>query len=204
MICAACSQPFTAQPRHPRQRFCSIPCYKRQWIREKRGYRPPTPRSCVVCKAAFVPSAFHPKTRTCSRRCSSRAEYEKHKKSYVDRATAWNGSHPEKRRAADHKCAQKRPELYRRIWRLKQQRRNATMRNVLGVGVTAQDWRRIIESQHGRCWWCGQESPLHMDHVIPVSKAGRHEPENIVGSCQPCNSRKRDRLWPRESGVLAA
>jgi len=41
-----------------------------------------------------------------------------------------------------------------------------------------------------------------MDHVYPIVKGGAHSPENIVGACQSCNSKKRDRLWPRENGAL--
>ena len=35
-----------------------------------------------------------------------------------------------------------------------------------------------------------------MDHVVPLSRGGRHEPANLVWACRSCNSRKsaRDEL----------
>src|SRR5918995_607664 len=37
------------------------------------------------------------------------------------------------------------------------------------------------------------------DHVIPRSKGGLHEGENVVASCRRCNARKEDRT-PQEAG----
>lgn len=35
-----------------------------------------------------------------------------------------------------------------------------------------------------------------LDHVRPQARGGLHEARNLVVSCTPCNSRKRDRLLP--------
>jgi len=54
-----------------------------------------------------------------------------------------------------------------------------------------------------RCMYCGNEfeaEQLNYDHVIPRSKKGRTEWDNIVASCFPCNSRKGDRT-PEEAGM---
>lgn len=32
------------------------------------------------------------------------------------------------------------------------------------------------------------------DHVIPLNRGGNHIPSNLVASCKPCNSSKRDKL----------
>lgn len=42
------------------------------------------------------------------------------------------------------------------------------------------------------CWYCGSENPDTVDHVIPVSKGGADDLDNLVLSCKRCNSRKRD------------
>jgi 5-methylcytosine-specific restriction endonuclease McrA len=59
---------------------------------------------------------------------------------------------------------------------------------------TAADWEEIKRLHKGKCHWCKRKRVLTMDHVIPLAKGGTHTPENIVAACQPCNSRKRDRL----------
>jgi len=41
---------------------------------------------------------------------------------------------------------------------------------------------------------------LNLDHVIPASRGGRKNWENIVASCVPCNDMKRNRT-PAEAGM---
>jgi len=53
------------------------------------------------------------------------------------------------------------------------------------------------------CQYCGsgfQAEDLTFDHVVPRSRGGRTEWENVVAACAPCNLRKGHRL-PRETGV---
>jgi 5-methylcytosine-specific restriction endonuclease McrA len=202
--CSACPAVLPVSPKHPNRKYCSPKCYKRWWARQKRGYTAPQPQPCAICAQQFTPPASHPEARTCSRKCSAKLEYQKHSAQYKQRAQLWTQGNPEKHRTSARKSRAKNPDLYRKIWRLKMHRRNAIMRNVPGTGISRQQWDAIVESQNGRCWWCGEEKPLHMDHVIPVTKGGHHSPENIVGACKPCNSRKKDHLWPRDNSPLLA
>lgn len=39
------------------------------------------------------------------------------------------------------------------------------------------------------CFYCGGKS-VHLDHVIPITKGGRHSVGNLVQSCQTCNLSK--------------
>lgn len=38
-----------------------------------------------------------------------------------------------------------------------------------------------------------------VDHVLPLSKGGKTEWTNIVTACEPCNSKKGDKLFPKPS-----
>ena len=54
-----------------------------------------------------------------------------------------------------------------------------------------------------RCQYCNQKfkaSELTYDHVLPKSRGGKTEWENIVTSCIPCNTKKGSRT-PREAGM---
>ena len=54
-----------------------------------------------------------------------------------------------------------------------------------------------------RCQYCGKGFPvceLTFDHVVPVSKGGRKDWENIVTSCICCNRRKGGRT-PAQAGM---
>ncbi len=54
------------------------------------------------------------------------------------------------------------------------------------------------------CQYCGSEAGgLTVDHVIPRSRGGGSEWENIVASCAPCNRKKGNRL-PREISMHPA
>ena len=61
--------------------------------------------------------------------------------------------------------------------------------------LTADEWQSILERNKHKCYWCGKKSKkLTMDHVIPLSKGGRHVKENIVPACRSCNSKKADKI----------
>lgn len=52
-----------------------------------------------------------------------------------------------------------------------------------------------------RCMFCGEafdSHELNYDHVVPRSRGGRTDWENIVTACYPCNARKGDRT-PEEA-----
>jgi hypothetical protein len=51
----------------------------------------------------------------------------------------------------------------------------------------------ILKRDGFACVYCGKtpmQSILHVDHVVPVSKGGGDDPENLVTSCQECNGGK--------------
>jgi 5-methylcytosine-specific restriction endonuclease McrA len=54
--------------------------------------------------------------------------------------------------------------------------------------------RAVFARDSWTCQYCGSRSNLTVDHVIPRSKGGSSNWENIVASCAPCNRRKGDRL----------
>ena len=55
--------------------------------------------------------------------------------------------------------------------------------------------RRAVFARDGwTCQYCGSRANLTVDHVIPRSKGGTSEWDNIVASCAPCNRRKGDLL----------
>lgn len=54
-----------------------------------------------------------------------------------------------------------------------------------------------------RCLYCGerfQAGELSWDHVIPRSKGGSSDWDNLVTACKQCNHRKADRT-PEEAGM---
>ncbi len=64
------------------------------------------------------------------------------------------------------------------------------------------DYFHVFYRDHFRCRYCGRTPAdnvkLTIDHVYPQSKGGNDDKINLVTACQHCNSRKSDRLWPKE------
>lgn len=60
--------------------------------------------------------------------------------------------------------------------------------------------RRAVFARDGhRCQYCNRTAE-NIDHVVPRSRGGPHEWDNVVASCRSCNARKEDRL-PAEAGL---
>ena len=56
------------------------------------------------------------------------------------------------------------------------------------------------------CYLCGKTilgSKCHIDHIIPLSKGGKHEPKNIAPTCPPCNMSKGSKMLQDFTGRKA-
>lgn len=53
------------------------------------------------------------------------------------------------------------------------------------------DWNTVLEYYGHRCLECGSVKDLQPDHVIPLSKGGPHNIENIQPLCGRCNRIKQ-------------
>src|SRR5690606_7583337 len=61
--------------------------------------------------------------------------------------------------------------------------------------------RRAVFGRDGHtCQYCGSQAES-IDHVVPRSRGGQHEWDNVVACCRSCNMRKGDRL-PSEAGLV--
>jgi 5-methylcytosine-specific restriction endonuclease McrA len=45
------------------------------------------------------------------------------------------------------------------------------------------------------CYNCGTKEDLSIDHIIPLSRGGRHSIGNLQTLCRPCNSSKGDKFF---------
>jgi len=59
--------------------------------------------------------------------------------------------------------------------------------------------RAVFVRDNFECQYCGRPAE-NVDHVIPKSKGGGHQWDNVVAACRPCNSRKENRT-PADVGL---
>jgi len=68
--------------------------------------------------------------------------------------------------------------------------RRARLLNAEG-NIFPNEWELQIELYDHRCVYCGkQHERLSMDHVVPISRGGKHVIGNVVPACRSCNSKK--------------
>lgn len=60
-----------------------------------------------------------------------------------------------------------------------------------GGVVTRADWESLLGILGSACLRCGSNSRITQDHIVPLSKGGRHHPTNLQPLCRPCNERKQ-------------
>lgn len=74
------------------------------------------------------------------------------------------------------------------------------------MAVTKRTRYEVLRRDGHSCRYCGAtaaDSPLTVDHVIPVALGGSDAPDNLVAACQPCNSGKAA-TSPDETMVASA
>ena len=62
----------------------------------------------------------------------------------------------------------------------------------LGVGGshTLEQWNELKKKYRHRCAICKKIKKLTRDHIVPITKGGTNDIQNIQPLCGPCNSRK--------------
>ena len=116
-------------------------------------------------------------------RAKNRDKYLKQNRDSVER---WRERYPERRKAVSDADYAKHRERYFSNNRL----RRARKRDAETLEILDREIRRALSSP---CAHCGCPSE-ELDHVIPLSRGGRHSVGNLQGLCKPCNTQKGNRL----------
>lgn len=185
--CPGCRGSFKAW--RTDQLYCTPACGNRHRARRARRPAALTARPCVRCGTVFTPKQST--STLCSRQCSRRVTYAKFRPQRVAAAVAWARANPELRRATSAQY-----KAVRRAWE---------QLNPDSVGIDSREWRKLVRRYRHRCAYCGgSEGGIHMDHVIPLSRGGRHAIGNVLPACQRCNLTKGAKLvaeWKRDDAA---
>lgn len=62
-----------------------------------------------------------------------------------------------------------------------------------GGSFTAEEWSNLCALLDNRCACCAVKTKLTADHIIPISKGGKSDINNIQPLCKSCNSVKNNK-----------
>lgn len=92
-------------------------------------------------------------------------------------------------------CANERTLMWHRANPMAMQRLKVMRRTAEDVGTfTEADWLSLLHRHNYRCAYCAEARPLSVEHVVPITRGGRHTLGNILPVCRSCNSSKGRRL----------
>lgn len=211
MTCGAPGCDASLAGRRKGSKFCSKVCndeaqrFKR--LAAKAGVTPEeyhgriAGRTCASpeCDAGLDGMRRHAKF--CSRRCKTRADAIARRED--GRARAADRARYEReaghRKAYARRYLQENPERMRNIRR----KRKSRIRYESKL-VTERDWQRLVVRYRGCCAYCGKKDDnLHREHVVPLSRGGRHSIGNLLPACAGCNLSKHSSFvaeWKQRIG----
>jgi 5-methylcytosine-specific restriction endonuclease McrA len=67
-------------------------------------------------------------------------------------------------------------------------------RKLLDAGDLTSEQIKELFTRHPYCEYCGSESNLSLEHIIPLSRGGQNTLTNVTVSCKSCNSSKGTKL----------
>lgn len=133
----------------------------------------------------------------------------------VDRVADWRRRNPGRQAAQSRLRYERNPERHKAITEAWRQRNPERVRDVREAR-RARERNAFVEDVDrclvwlafsGECGICGQAVPLeamHLDHVVPLSKGGKHSYSNVQPAHETCNKRKWTHLPEHiESAVTA-
>lgn len=128
--------------------------------------------------------------------------YQNNRKSRLEAVARYREAHPEaireSRKRYEHSLSEEKKDQRRKRQRVRDCWRSAIERGDKNASrkcdsLIAQ-WK---QKSKFRCYYCGHVftiSKLHVDHVRPLSKGGKHSCDNLCKSCSHCNLTKHAKL----------
>lgn len=72
---------------------------------------------------------------------------------------------------------------------------NYRARKINATGsFTYEEWQNKLKINKYRCLFCGSKWNITIDHIIPLSKGGNNDINNLQPLCRSCNAKKHDKI----------
>ena len=206
--CQLCGKPFWRRNAF-RMKFCSIECRRKaqhqemeerqrsQQPREKTTYH----RSCALCGNVFITA--YPNHIYCSFECCYSANLRTQREQWAEAYTPRTFVCKECGCRVTTECGKTRREFCSEICEHKYHDRAYKIQRSEQMKAAHREpvsFKRIYHRDHGLCGICGLPVPYDkapekiwsatIDHIIPLSQGGTHEPGNCQLAHRLCNSIK--------------
>ena len=159
------------------------PCFRAYYTQAMRNWRAANPERALEANREWVKN--NPKAAAAKDRRWKEANREQ-TRAYAAQRRQEN---PEAVRAAYHRWRNKNIA--------KERLRITTRRSLLKDSPELRTFMANLLSQP--CRYCGATENITVDHVVPLSRGGKHEQANLAPACSSCNSSKGARTldeWP--------
>lgn len=159
------------------------PCYRAYYTQAMRSWRSKNPQRALEANREWV---------------------KKNPEAALAKDRRWKAANRDKMRAYAANRRKKDPVAVRAAyekWRLEnldeERLRVATRRALTADSPELREFIGALLTEP--CSYCGSTENITVDHVVPLSKGGKHEQANLAPACFSCNSSKGARTldeWP--------
>lgn len=133
---------------------------------------------------------------------SLRSHYANNRLKRIANSQNWAINNPERRAAIELRYRQgHRKETQQRSndWGMRNPERKRLHKltrraRVYENGIYLVKGKELDRLYASVCFYCGSTDKIEADHVIPVSRGGRHSIGNLIPACRSCNATKGNRF----------
>lgn len=180
----------------------------RSAFRSRKGSRDGLHGWCDPCYRTYYSARMREWRRKNPERDAANARRfrENNAEAALGRYTRYREQNREKMREYARKRRKENPDLVRESyarWRrahLAQERDRGYRRRLMHQQASDEVRALVAQLLEEPCAYCGSTEQITIDHIVPLSRGGRHEVENLAPACLPCNCSKGARLLSEWAG----
>lgn len=120
---------------------------------------------------------------------TKKKDYQKHREKRIAYVNRWTESNQEKVKINKRRYYDKNREVVFKRSAVHIQKRRAWKNNSNG-SFTYNEWEALCNKYENKCLCCKKSKKLTMDHVVPLSRGGSNNIDNIQPLCLLCNMKK--------------
>lgn len=148
-------------------------------------------KQCSACHKWKEPDAFR-RGRTVCKKCMYQEDKQRNAPRIAEVRAQSKQWHQQNKERYDERRKAWRKENKAKVNRFTQRRRALIRAN--GGSYTYAEWDQLCAQYDHRCLCCGEQKPLTPDHIVPVTKGGTSDIDNIQPLCMDCNRSKRAKI----------